>query len=213
MGPKKETAPPIAVQPHALKGQNVIITGEIEGRSRKAAEQILIDAGAKIEKSLNKKVQLVVLGENAGPSKLEKIEEMGLLTQTWDELIEEIKATGEDGDIQAGGDEPAEDIDEDDEEEEVEEVSRSMRNAQSMSAPCYGVSMMNSKYPLLTYYHRSPSRRKARRKPKPTPRQRPSQLPRPSPRLLILPRTLLFLERRLLSLAQSQATIASLPMQ
>lgn len=94
MPPKKDTTPLIAVNFDAVKDKSVIITGEISGLSRKAAEQVLIDAGAKIEKSLNKKVQLVVLGENAGPSKLEKIDKMGIETVGWDGLMEEIKGDG-----------------------------------------------------------------------------------------------------------------------
>jgi len=69
MAPKKDTAT-ISVRPDGLAGQKCIITGEIDGMSRKAAEQILINAGATIEKSLNKKVTLVVLGENAGEKKV-----------------------------------------------------------------------------------------------------------------------------------------------
>ncbi|KAF2655300.1 hypothetical protein K491DRAFT_678999 [Lophiostoma macrostomum CBS 122681] len=113
MPPKKETAPAISVRGDALKGKSVIITGEIEGRSRKAAEEILVKAGAKIEKSLNKKVQLVVLGEKAGPNKLQKIEELGLETQEWDELIEQIKSEG--------GEEPVADDDDDEDDEEMED--------------------------------------------------------------------------------------------
>ncbi|PSN63652.1 hypothetical protein BS50DRAFT_85745 [Corynespora cassiicola Philippines] len=115
MGPKKQTAAPIPVRSDALAGTSIIITGEIEGQSRKAAEQILINAGAKIEKSLNKKVQLVVLGKDAGEKKLEKIEQLGVETRDWDDLIEEIKADG-------GADDAAEtEDDEDDAPEEVEE--------------------------------------------------------------------------------------------
>jgi NAD-dependent DNA ligase len=69
MPPKKDTAS-ISVRPDGLAGEKCIITGEIDGMSRKAAEQILINAGATIEKSLNKKVTLVVLGENAGEKKV-----------------------------------------------------------------------------------------------------------------------------------------------
>lgn len=54
MGPKKQAAALIPVKRDALKGKKVIITGEIDGQSRKSAEQILINAGATIEKSLNK---------------------------------------------------------------------------------------------------------------------------------------------------------------
>lgn len=122
MPPKKAAAaaPPISVKPNALKGKSVIITGEIDGLKRKDAEQILIDAGATIEKSLNKKVQLVVLGADAGPKKLEKIEQLGLETKEWDDLIGEIKgdgdkAKGEEADGDDAGDEEME------EDEEVEE--------------------------------------------------------------------------------------------
>lgn len=69
MPPKKET-PSISVRSDALAGEKCIITGEIDGLSRKAAEQVLINAGATIEKSLNKKVTLVVLGEKAGDKKV-----------------------------------------------------------------------------------------------------------------------------------------------
>lgn len=132
---KKTAAAPISVRPDALKGKSVIITGEIDGQTRKSAEQILINAGATIEKSLNKKVQLVVLGADAGPKKLEKIESLGLETQEWDELIEEIK--GEGGEEPAGDDNDDEDMD-DAEEEEVEEVSvpgrRTISSTQSGAA-------------------------------------------------------------------------------
>ncbi|KAF2865298.1 hypothetical protein BDV95DRAFT_612692 [Massariosphaeria phaeospora] len=119
MGPKKEAAAPIPVVRDALKDKSVIISGNIEGYTRKAAEQILINAGATIEKSLNKKVQLVVLGEDAGPKKLEKIEQLGLETKEWDELIEEIK--DEDGAGTAGADADEDDGLDEDEEEMVEE--------------------------------------------------------------------------------------------
>lgn len=69
MAPKKDTET-ISVRPNALAGQKCIITGDIDGQSHKSAEQILTNAGATIEKSLNKKVTLVVLGENAGDKKV-----------------------------------------------------------------------------------------------------------------------------------------------
>lgn len=121
MAPKKAPAS-IAVRSDALSGEKCIITGEIDGFKRKEAEQVLIDAGATIEKSLNKKVTLVILGKKAGPDKLEKIEKLGIETKDWEDLIEEIK--GEGG--SAAADEPDEDEegegeDEEDEDEEMEE--------------------------------------------------------------------------------------------
>jgi BRCT domain type II-containing protein len=118
MASKKAGPVSITVNPTALKGKSCIITGEIDGQTRKSAEQILINAGATIEKSLNKKVQLVVLGENAGPSKLEKIEKLGIETQEWDDLMAEIQV---DGDVAAASDEEDDDIEEDEEEEDDDE--------------------------------------------------------------------------------------------
>lgn len=112
MAPKK-AAPSISVRTDALADEKCIITGEIDGFKRKEAEQILINAGATIEKSLNKKVTLVVLGADAGPQKLEKIEKLGIETKEWADLIEEIKGEG--------GAAPADDDDEDDEDEEMDE--------------------------------------------------------------------------------------------
>jgi BRCT domain type II-containing protein len=138
MAPKRAAAaapaaPAIKVRANALKGEKCIITGDIEGMKRKEAEQILINAGATIEKSLNKSVTMAVLGAKAGPNKLEKIEELGINSPTWEEVMDDIRDDGgEDGDD--GGDEPAaaeedkmdEDEDDDDEEEEEEEVSSSI---------------------------------------------------------------------------------------
>ncbi|KAF1962990.1 hypothetical protein CC80DRAFT_102262 [Byssothecium circinans] len=129
MAPKTDTVS-ISVRSDALEGDRVIITGEIGGQSRKSAEQILINAGATIEKSLNKKVTLVVLGENAGQAKLDKIEKLGCETKEWDDLIEEIKG---DGGAAADADEPA---DEDEEEEEAEPEVEKVRNLPDHAVLC-----------------------------------------------------------------------------
>lgn len=98
----------------ALAGKNVIITGEIEGHKRAAANKILEDAGAKIEKSLNKKVNLVVLGNDPGPDKLKKIEDLGIATRSWDEVI---------ADIEVGGDTTASETEDDEAEKIVSTIS------------------------------------------------------------------------------------------
>lgn len=121
--PPKKAAPSISVKPDALAGEKCVITGEIDGFKRKEAEQILVDAGATIEKSLNKKVTLVILGADAGPKKLEKIEELGVETKEWDDLIEEIKGDGAAAPANDDDDEEEEEDDDDEEMEEPEEVS------------------------------------------------------------------------------------------
>ena len=129
--PPKKAAPSVSVRPDALAGEKCIITGEIDGFKRKEAEQILINAGATIEKSLNKKVTLVVLGADAGPNKLEKIEKLGIETKDWSHVIDEIK--GEGGAAPADDDEG--DDDDEEEEEEPEEVRHHFRiSSQRLSA-------------------------------------------------------------------------------
>ncbi|KAF2116823.1 hypothetical protein BDV96DRAFT_35491 [Lophiotrema nucula] len=119
MGPKKESTA-ISVRPDALKGTSVVVTGEIEGQTRKSAELILGKAGAAVEASLNKKVQLLVVGAKAGQNKLDKAEKMGIDVRDWDDVIEEIKGEGGAAEPEPEDDEDDED---DEEEEEVEEVS------------------------------------------------------------------------------------------
>ena len=109
MAPKKAAAPSASipnVQPNALKGKTVIITGDVEGFTRVIAQKVLESAGATFAKSLNKSVNLVVLGENAGPKKLEKIEELGIESREWDDVIEEIKVDGSDDGGEAKEPEP-----------------------------------------------------------------------------------------------------------
>jgi BRCT domain type II-containing protein len=138
MAPKRAAAaapaaPAIKVRANALKGEKCIITGDIEGMKRKEAEQILINAGATIEKSLNKSVTMAVLGAKAGPSKLEKIEELGINSPTWEEVMDDIRDDGgEDGDDEPAAaeedkmDEDKDEDDDDEEEEEEEEASSSI---------------------------------------------------------------------------------------
>ena len=125
MAPKKSTAGPLPkVNPTALKGMTVIVSGEVEDYPRAAAHQVLESAGAVVAKSLNKSVQLVVLGADPGAKKLEKIDQMGVETKEWDVLLQEIEAGGTEpeGDdvvpVVADEDAEAEGLDDDEVEEE-----------------------------------------------------------------------------------------------
>ncbi|PVI05823.1 hypothetical protein DM02DRAFT_650492 [Periconia macrospinosa] len=125
MPPKKQET--IAVRSDGLTGEKLIITGEIQGQTRKSAEQVLKNAGATFEKSLNKKVTLVVLGDKPGGDKLAKIEDLGCKTITWDELMDDIKI--------GGGDEDDNDDTEEEEEEEEEKVSKARLSKTQQGAP------------------------------------------------------------------------------
>ena len=76
--------------PDSIEGKTLLITGEIDGLTRSAAQKILEKEGAKFAKSLNKSVELVVLGANAGPDKLNKISEQGIETVNWSDLVEKL---------------------------------------------------------------------------------------------------------------------------
>lgn len=76
--------------PDSIEGKTLLITGEIDGLTRSAAQKVLEGAGAKFAKTLNKSVELVVLGANAGPDKLNKIASQGLPTVDWSDLIEKL---------------------------------------------------------------------------------------------------------------------------
>ncbi|CAI6339384.1 unnamed protein product [Periconia digitata] len=110
MPPKKSVA--IPVRSDGLAGEKVIVTGEVKGQTRSSAAQVLKDAGATIEKSLNKKVTLLVVGEKPGEEKLAKAEDLGCKVVTWDEVMDDIKKGGNDDD--------AEETEDEEEESEVE---------------------------------------------------------------------------------------------
>jgi NAD-dependent DNA ligase len=74
----------------SIAGKKVIITGTIPGHDRKSAQAVVEDAGAHVEKSLNKQVQLVILGTNAGPDKLKKVEDLGIETIQWADLADKL---------------------------------------------------------------------------------------------------------------------------
>jgi NAD-dependent DNA ligase len=76
--------------PDSIEGTKVLISGTIGGQTRASAQKLLESAGGIIVKSLNDTVELVVLGTNPGPKKLNEIAEQGIETCTWDDLIEEL---------------------------------------------------------------------------------------------------------------------------
>lgn len=91
VAPEKEVAKVDAGDaPDSIEGMTVIITGTVEGQTRSSAQKVLEDAGATYAKSLNKSVELVILGTNAGPDKLNKISDLGIATCTFEALVEKL---------------------------------------------------------------------------------------------------------------------------
>ncbi|KAF8861113.1 hypothetical protein BDZ45DRAFT_703599 [Acephala macrosclerotiorum] len=98
----------------ALAGMAIVVSGVPPVMGRANAEKLVQLYGGKVAKAPSKNTSLVVIGNDAGPAKLEKIEELGLKTVDEDGLV---------GLIEGGGSKkrPASDDDEDDEDEEEEE--------------------------------------------------------------------------------------------
>lgn len=78
----------------ALSGLTIVVTGVPPTLGRKNAEKLVTGYGGKLTKSLSKNTNYVVVGNDAGPKKLEQIEGLGI--ETWDEdvLIEILEKGG-----------------------------------------------------------------------------------------------------------------------
>jgi len=73
-----------------LTGKTVVVTGQLQGFTRKDIEGIIKQAGGKPSGSVSSKTSLVVTGENPG-SKLRKAEQLGIQIKTAEEFFQLIK--------------------------------------------------------------------------------------------------------------------------
>ncbi|XP_059621132.1 replication factor C subunit 1 [Phlebotomus argentipes] len=87
--------------PDCLAGLSFIITGILESLQREEATQLIKDLGGRVMASVSKKTDYVVLGEEAGPAKLKKIEEFGTKKLSEDGLFDLIRQKSV-GKIQVG---------------------------------------------------------------------------------------------------------------
>lgn len=72
---------------NALEGKNIVVTGVPPTLGRKNAEALVEKYGGHLTKSLSKNTSLVVVGNDAGPTKLEKIADLGVETMNEDEFV------------------------------------------------------------------------------------------------------------------------------
>lgn len=85
--------------PNCLGGLTIVFTGVLPNLERDAAESVAKQYGAKVTKSILKKTSLVVIGEEAGPSKVKKIKDFGIKAITeagFIELLTKMPADGGD---------------------------------------------------------------------------------------------------------------------
>ncbi|KAJ5052041.1 uncharacterized protein L3040_001801 [Drepanopeziza brunnea f. sp. 'multigermtubi'] len=78
----------------ALEGLSIYVTGVPPTLGRKNAEKLVVNYGGKVASSLSKKTSYVVVGNDAGPVKLEKIESLGITTIDEDGLVKLIEGGG-----------------------------------------------------------------------------------------------------------------------
>jgi BRCT domain type II-containing protein len=77
-----------------LSGKSIVVTGVPPVLQRKNAEKLVTDYGGKLVKSISKNTSFVVLGNDAGPKKLEQIAELGIETLDEDAFIAMLEAGG-----------------------------------------------------------------------------------------------------------------------
>jgi len=78
---------------HYFHSKKIVITGEFARfpKQRNKLAQILFDCGADINTAISKNTDLVLVGNGAGPKKMEKIVSLNIAIMNEDELIELIK--------------------------------------------------------------------------------------------------------------------------
>ncbi|KAF2865366.1 replication factor RFC1 C terminal domain-containing protein [Massariosphaeria phaeospora] len=87
-----------------LAGLTFVFTGVLERWGREEAQQLVKRHGGKVTGAPSKKTSFVILGSDAGPSKLRKISDMSIKTINEDgltALIEQLSAAGNAGDSKA----------------------------------------------------------------------------------------------------------------
>lgn len=78
----------------ALSGKKIVVTGTLEGMTRKDIKKYIEDAGGTVSGSVTKKTDYVVCGENAG-SKAKKAHDLGVSIISQDDLKAMTESTSE----------------------------------------------------------------------------------------------------------------------
>ncbi|RLV96067.1 Replication factor C subunit 1 [Spathaspora sp. JA1] len=78
-------------QPNCLSGLTIVFTGQLPNLDRGASESLAKRYGAKVTKSISGKTSLVVLGQDAGPSKVKKIKQLRIKSIDEDGFVELLK--------------------------------------------------------------------------------------------------------------------------
>ena len=75
---------------NALEGKTIVISGTFSHHSRDEYKDIIMSQGGKNAGSISKKTSFVLAGENMGPAKLQKCEQLGIPLISEDEFLKMI---------------------------------------------------------------------------------------------------------------------------
>lgn len=78
-------------QSDKLKGLTFVISGTFEKHSRNDLKKLIEQNGGKNSSSISKKTNYLLAGENIGPSKLEKVKQLGIPIISEDDFLEMLK--------------------------------------------------------------------------------------------------------------------------
>ncbi len=78
-------------QTDKLKGQSIVISGVFESLSRDELKKLIEDNGGKVSSSISSKTDFIVAGDNMGPSKKKKADELNILIINEYEFLQKIE--------------------------------------------------------------------------------------------------------------------------
>lgn len=78
-------------KPNCLAGLSFLVTGILESLEREEANSLIKDLGGKVSTTVGKRLNFMVVGEEAGPKKLVTAEELGIKILTEDGLFDLIR--------------------------------------------------------------------------------------------------------------------------
>ena len=68
------------------------VTGKIAGMTKEEVKATVLSAGYKWSSSVSKNLDILVFGENAGPSKLKKAQALGIQLMSWEKFKETLES-------------------------------------------------------------------------------------------------------------------------
>lgn len=78
-------------QTDILKGQSIVISGVFESVSRDELKKLIEDNGGKVSSSISSKTSFIVAGDNMGPSKRKKADDLNILVVDEYEFLHKIR--------------------------------------------------------------------------------------------------------------------------